>query len=349
MQSIFFCERPQTVASVYAQEVIDRLRETAGLDPTVYNMDDVRANPARFAPVECIFSTWGMPVLTEEEIRRYFPRLQCVFYGAGSVQRFARPFLHCGVRVFSAWGANAIPVAEFTAAQIVLANKGYFALERIMSHRRDAQPASDLAVALRDGDASMAYKVKSNYHGNYGDTVGLIGAGMIGRYVITLLKNYHLKVKVFDPFLSDAHAQALGVEKCSLETLFSTCQVVSNHLANNEQTQNMLTGVHFASLRPYATFINTARGAQVIESELAAVLKKRPDLTALLDVTCVEPAPEGHPFYDLPNCRLTPHIAGSCGDEVHRLAEFMADEYSRFRAGEACPYEVLESMLTVMA
>ena len=349
MKSIFLCQRPETVASVYGQETIAALQSAAALDLKVYTWEDVLANPPYFADVECIFSTWGMPALSEEEIRRYFPWLQAVFYGAGSVQRFARAYLHCGVRVFSAWGANAVPVAEYAAAQIVLAAKGYFPLSRIMSSRHDAHHPADLASALREGDAPKAYEIKRNFHGNYGDRVGLVGAGMIGRYVIKLLKNYRLEVLVFDPFLPDARAQELGVVKCPLETLFSTCQVVSNHLANNEQTRNMLTGALFSSMRPYATFINTARGAQVVEDELADVLRQRPDLTALLDVTCVEPAPEGHPFYDLPNCYLTPHIAGSSGDELHRMAEYMLSEYRHWRAGERCEYEVVESMLAIMA
>ena len=154
MKSIFFCERPETVHHVYPQETIDALKAEAGLiSENVFDLNHVKENPAFFADVNCIFSTWGMPVMTEEEISTYFPALKCVFYGAGSVQRFARPFLHCGVRVFSAWGANAIPVAEYTAAQIVLATKGYFALERIMSSRHDAHHAPDLETALREGDS----------------------------------------------------------------------------------------------------------------------------------------------------------------------------------------------------
>jgi len=73
-------------------------------------------------------------------------------------------------------------------------------------------------------------------------------------------------------------------------------------------------------MRPYATFINTGRGAQVVEEALADVLRSRPDLTAVLDVTWPEPPVAGHPFYSLPNCVLTPHIAGSSGDEVHRMS-----------------------------
>ena len=63
----------------------------------------------------------------------------------------------------------------------------------------------------------------------------------------------------------------------------------------------------------------------------------------------VEPAPQGHPFYDLHNCYLTPHIAGSSGDELHRMAEYMLSEYRHWRAGERCEYEVVESMLAIMA
>ena len=143
--------------------------------------------------------------------------------------------------------------------------------------------------------------------------------------------------------------KSLGVTLCSLEELFSTCTVVSNHLANNEQTRGMLNGALFSSMRPYATFLNTGRGAQVVEDDLVDVLTARPDLTAVLDVTYPEPPAEGHAFYSLPNCVLTPHIAGSSGDEVHRMAEYMKDEFDRLIAGEACRYEVNLKMLETMA
>ena len=99
----------------------------------------------------------------------------------------------------------------------------------------------------------------------------------------------------------------------------------------------------------WLTFLNTGRGAQVVEEDLARVLKDRPDLTAVLDVTYPEPPVEGHAFYQLPNCVLTPHIAGSSGDEVHRMAEYMAREYQKYVSGEPCAYEVTHKMLETMA
>lgn len=75
------------------------------------------------------------------------------------------------------------------------------------------------------------------------------------------------------------------------------------------------------------------------------MLKRRPDLTVLLDVQYPEPPQEDSELYTLPNVFLTPHIAGSLGDEVHRMGEFMADELERFLQGDALMYEVCEAML----
>ena len=144
-------------------------------------------------------------------------------------------------------------------------------------------------------------------------------------------------------------AKELGVTKCSLQELFKTCFVVSNHLADNEQTRGMLTGELFASMQQNATFLNTGRGAQVKESELIQVLKDRPDLTAILDVTHPEPIPLGSELYKLDNCIFTPHIAGSYGNELARMSAFIADEYDRFISGEPCKYEVTLDMMKTMA
>ena len=292
----------------------------------------VLADPAKTADTEYLFSTWTMPVFSEEELARCFPSLRAVFYAAGSVQAFARPLLARGVRVFSAWAANAVPVAEYAAAQILLANKGYFAASRLC--RRDY------------GEARRAFE---RFPGNYGCRVGILGAGMIGTRVIEILQKNRLEVLVFDPFLPEERAAALGVKKTTLEEIFSTCQTISNHLANNAQTAGMLNGRLFSLMSDTATFLNTGRGAQVVEDDLCDALEKRPLATAVLDVTWPEPPAAGHRFYTLPNVVLTPHIAGSAGDEVHRMAAYMIGEYRACAAGEAVRYEVTEDMLRTMA
>ncbi len=333
MKAIFLCDNTKNVSSVYGEATLKELQKIADIDNAVYTKSDVLNSPERFAGVEIIFSTWGMPSFSKDEIKSCFPSLRCVFYGAGTVQGFAREFLGSGIKVFSAWAANAVPVAEMTVSQIILSNKGYFISNRLY-HSKGRKCAAEAFKKCR---------------GNYGETVGIIGAGMIGSLVIRMLKTYNLNVLVFDPFLSDEKANDLGVRKCELSELFEKSFVVSNHLANNEKTKGMLNYDLFCRMRENAVFINTGRGAQVVEDDLIRVLRERPDITALLDVTMPEPPVEGHPFYTLPNCLLTPHIAGSSGDEVRRMGEYMLSEYKSYINGEACKYEVSLKMLETMA
>ena len=102
-------------------------------------------------------------------------------------------------------------------------------------------------------------------------------------------------------------------------------------------------------MRNGATFLNTGRGAQVVEEDLIKCLTQRPDITAILDVTAPEPPAKDSRFYELDNCILTPHIAGSSGDEVHRMSEYMIEEYKKYVEGKPCLYEVSMKMLETMA
>lgn len=334
MKAIFLSDAKAMLMRVFAPSVRERLAKLVTISSNVYDKKDVLASPTAFADTEIIFSTWGMPVFTEEEIARIFPKLRCIFYAAGTVQAFARPHLASGVRVFSAWAANAVPVAEYTVAQILLAGKGFYSYAR----------------QIRDREAYLKLRDERNrYPGNYDVRIGLIGCGMIGSLVAERLKAYHVEVAVFDPFLSDERAAKLGVTKTDLATLFATSQVVSNHLANNQETVGMLNYALFEKMLPYATFLNTGRGAQVVEDDLVRILTERPDITAVLDVTYPEPPAAAHPFYTLPNCYLTPHIAGSLENEVVRMAEYMLEEAEAYLNGMPLRYEVTEKMLETMA
>lgn len=334
MKGIFLNRGRHSVDQVYAPALMEVLHQKLGMTSMVYTYEMLLSEPEKFRNVEYIFSTWGMLSLTEDEIRKYLPNLKCVFYAAGTVQYFAKPFLACGVKVFSAWMANAVPVAEYTVAQILLANKGYY------------QSADRYSLGE---DFNRVRKAVVQYPGNYDTPVGILGVGAIGQLVCEMLKPFRLKVLAYSRSLTEEKATAMGVEKSDIETIFKTCQVVSNHIADNPRTKGIFTKEHFAAMRPYATFLNTGRGAQVVEKDLADVLSERPDLTAVLDVTWPEPVEKDSPFIGLSNCILTPHIAGSSGNEVWRMAEYMIAEYDRYANGEATLYEVTEEMLERMA
>ncbi len=326
MRKIFLGEADGALKKVYAS--VNHLFE----DKKFYKKREIISGED-FSDVEYIFSTWGMPQFTEEEIKKYLPGLKAVFYAAGSVQEFAKEFINCGIKVHSAWQANAVPVAEYTVAQILLAGKGYFPISREQSV----------------GNLEKAKEINGNYPGNFNTSVGIIGVGMIGKKVIELLKPYRLDILAYDKFLSEEEIEKLGAKKVSLEEIFESCLVISNHLADNEKTKGMLGYELFSKFIPYASFINTGRGAQIVEDDLCRVLEEREDVTALLDVTYPEPPEEGHLFYKLPNCFLTPHIAGSLGKELMRMAEYMIEEYDKTIKGEKCSYEVTLEMLKTMA
>lgn len=333
MRSIFF-GLDERMNYVYTPEQKQAIAAKAGMLSTeTVTQEMLLAEPEKYADVDCVFSTWGTPALTEEQVKTCLPNLKYLFYGAGSVQGFARPYMNNGVRIFSAWQANAVPVAEFTVAQVLLANKGYFSAMQLHSVGKRA-----------DG-----VKAAESYPGNYGCRVGIIAAGQIGKMVIKALAARKLEVLVYDPFLSEEAAAELGAKKASLEEIFSTCQTISNHLPNLPTTQRMLTYDHFSRMLPNATFINTGRGAQIDDDGMIRALNEVPTRMALIDVTLPEVPPDDHVFYSMPNVLLTPHIAGSMNDEVHRMAQYMIDEFDRIMAGEAPLYEVSFKMLETMA
>jgi phosphoglycerate dehydrogenase-like enzyme len=318
------------ITRVFGQQRGEQIAQRVDLFPHVVTSANFDVLAPQLQDIEVIFSTWGMPALSAAQLDR-LPHLEAVFYAAGSVQGFARPLLERGIIVMSGWAANAVPVAEFTLAQILLANKGYF------RNLRDCSTAAGRAATPFVG------------RGNFGTTVSILGAGQIGTKLIELLKPFHLNVIVFDPFLSSGRAGELGVESVSLPEAFARGQVVTNHLANLPPTRGLLNRALFESLPLNATFINTGRGATVVEADLMEVLRARPDVTALLDVTDPEPPAPDSPFYELPNVHLTSHIAGGVGDEVARMADYAIEEFDRWTCGEPMRYAVTSQMLETMA
>lgn len=331
MKAIFLCESRRNIDYVYGPRQLEQIREMTGTDMHAYTLAEARECGA-VRDTEVIFSTWGMPKLDYDEIGEIFPALKAVFYAAGSVQAFAEPFIRRGIAVFSAWQANAVPVAEYTLAQILLASKGFF-------------QAQALCRASREAAAAFCRE----YPGMYDIKIGLLGLGAVGGAVARLLKGFECQVFAYDPFASDEKLRELGAQRMDIGEIFAQCDIISNHLANLPATCGIITREHIFSMGDKATFINTGRGPQLSEIDLYDKLKECPGVTALLDVLCDEQNSDKNPLNSLPNCFITPHIAGSMGNEVRRMAQYMADEYRRFSAGEATEWRVTAEMLRTMA
>ncbi len=304
----------ETIEQVFGAERLARLNEVTELYPTIVTSQNIEACLPELRDLRVIFATWGMMNLTDEVLSR-LPCLEALFYAAGSVKYFAGPLLERGIVITSSAAANAVPVAEFTVGQILLANKGYFRNER--EYRE-----------TKNFDAAFVGR------GNFRTTVSLLGAGQIGRKVIKLLRPFDLEVLVFDPYLSAPDAESLNVGKVTLQEAFARGEVVSNHLADLPQTFGMIDGALLSSMPPDATFINTGRGRTVRTDDFVSVFRARADLTALLDVTDPEKLPRESPLWTLPNVRISSHIAGAKRSEVCRVAAIAIEEFERWRRGE---------------
>ncbi|WP_420718079.1 hydroxyacid dehydrogenase [Streptomyces sp. H34-S4] len=313
----------ETRAALLDEPLLARLGATARLDPALLVTDFATADPARLRETEVLMTGWGCPPLTERTLG-LLPSLRAVVHTAGSVKGLmTEAAWRRGLSVTSAAEANARPVAEYTVAAIVFANKRVLATARAYREARTQLNPLTLYPGI----------------GNYGRTVGVIGASRIGRRVIELLRSYDAHVLVHDPYLDGAEAKALGVETVHLDELMGRSDVVTVHAPQTPETRHMLDAGRLALMRDGATLVNTARGSLVDTEALTAELVSG-RLHAVLDVTHPDVLPAGSPLYDLPNVLLTPHVAGSLGNELGRLAACAAAELERYARGLPFAYAV---------
>ncbi|MEU8889301.1 hydroxyacid dehydrogenase [Streptomyces sp. NPDC048442] len=269
------------------------------------------------AEAEVLLTCWGATPLTPEILERA-PRLRAVVHAAGSVKHHITPACwERGLLVSSAAGANALPVAEYTLAAILFAGK-------------QVLPAAHHYRALRGTDHDWRTELASS--GNYRRTVGLVGASRIGRRVIELLRPFDVTTLLYDPYVTDTEAAGLSVQKAELADLCARASVVSVHAPQLPETDGMIGAAQLAAMPDGSTLINTSRGSLVDEAALLAELRTG-RLHAVLDVTEPEVPPATSEFYTLPNVLLTPHMAGSFGNELHRMADHALSELERYAAG----------------
>lgn len=324
-------ERPSIVLAMldgmvehwFTPDQLDRL-DSAGhlLDRRpLAAFDEPRAD-ALLAGAEVLVGHWGCPTLTADVLARA-PNLQLFAYAAGTVKwQITDAVWERGIVVTSSAAANAIAVAEYTLAAILLANKGAFLFRE------------------RLRDPSVTVSLDPSKVANVGKRVGIVGASHVGRLVIDLLRPFDLAVAVYDPYLDAAGAAELGVELVDdLDALCGIVDVLSLHAPDIPETRGMIGAAQLARLPDGATVVNTARPALVDQDALLTELGTG-RLSAVLDVTEPDPLPRGHELLELPTAFVTPHIAGSMGAEVARMSELAVEEVERYARGEPPRYPV---------
>ena len=331
-------ERPEALYLLYAKyfdtvypaAVREEARRWAQVTDRCLPLEDLEAREADTSQTRVVLSGWGMPVADEAFMAR-FPRLELICYAGGSIRAFATDAMwEQGVRVTHAASQNAQPVAEFAFAHIVLACKRALPVMRESRRRR---------MFCRDTRVTGAYGVR----------VGVVSLGQIGRLVVERLRSLGVETVVYDVLEDPAWARRAGVRYASLEEVFATCSVVSLHTPLLPQTIGLINEPLLNSMAPRSTLINTARGGIVDQPALVEMLRRRPDVTAILDVTCPEPPPDDSPLWQLDNAFVFPHLAGAMGSEHQRLGQAMVDELRRYVHRQPLTFEVTRESALAMA
>ena len=277
-----------------------------------------------------VITSWGSPLITEEHVAAA-DDLQIVGHAAGSVKTRLAPAGHeRGIVLLSAADVIAESVAEYTLWAMLSGQRNLFPYENLMKDERGWKPAPNWPG-----------------HSLYAKKVGIVSASMVGRRVIGLLKPFACDVSVYDPYLSDEDANLLNVRSVSLEDLFADSDIISVHAPITPETEKMITGKHFRSIRDAALFIHTARSWVLDQDALVAELRKN-RFNAYIDVFDPEPLPADHPIRDLDNVFLSPHVSGHTVENRMRLVEEVVRDVQRFYNNEplrlVVPYEKLKIM-----
>ncbi|MFD8499522.1 hydroxyacid dehydrogenase [Amycolatopsis sp. NPDC059657] len=280
------------------------------------------------AEVEILVTGWGCPPLDSAALAAA-PRLRAVVHTAGSVHGHVTG--ECwdrGIEVSSAASANALPVAEYTVAMILLTGK------RVFESARDYRATRD-----RKDWLSTPPDV-----GNFGRTVGILSASLIGRRVIELLRPFDFRILLHDPYVTEREAEELGAEAVGLDELFARGDVVSVHTPLLPATRGLVSRELLASMRPDAVLVNTARGA-IVDQDALAEITATGRIRAVLDVTDPEVLPPEHPLWTCEHVLITPHLAGSQGNEWRRLADLAVAEVTRWVSGAGFAHPVRRDTL----
>lgn len=222
-----------------------------------------------------------------------------------------------GVMVVNAPTSNIISAAELTVGHIV-------------ASARNIAPAS---ASLKEG----AWR-RSAFSGVelYEKTAGIIGLGRIGALVAARLQAFGMKVVAFDPYVTPARAQQLGVSLLDFDELLAQADFITIHMPKTPETTGMISTEQFQLMKESAYVFNVARGGLIDEDALFEALSAKRIAGAGIDVFVTEP-PTDSRFIGLENVTVTPHLGASTDEAQEKAGIAVAKSVRLALAGELVP------------
>ncbi len=320
------------VRRLFTPAALDQLRELGNL---ILNEDNEEPTAERLIELahdaDIVITSWGSPNLTEE-VMAQLPKLKYVAHAAGSVKPVVSDAMwEKGVRVTSSAKVLGIGVAETTLGYTIAAVKNLFNVSRSLANGGWYEEFDDIREL---------FELK----------IGVVSGGMVGSHYMKLLSMFDVEILLYDPFITEEQArERYNAKKVSLEELLKESDVVSIHAPSIPETNHMFNADTLALMKKDAILINTARGSIIDEKALYEHMKAGNLKYACLDVFDPEPPVADHPLRSLPNCIMSPHLAGLTHNGLLRIGAHCVQEIKRFLAGEPMITEVTQEQLSKSA
>ncbi|MBD2861462.1 hydroxyacid dehydrogenase [Paenibacillus oceani] len=283
---------------------------------------------------DVLMTYWGLRSI-KREIVEHAPNLKYILHAGGSIKSLVSEvlpdLLKRGIRVSGCNDAVAQGVAATALGLTIVSLKNIWVLSQYT--RQGHFKGGEHRIHIKDV---------------HDITVGVVGAGKAGRHYMRHMRNFDVRILVYDPVATDEQVRELGAERVGLEQLMSEADVVSIHAPSIPATYRMINAERLQLMKDRAILINTARGSIIDEAALIAELQKG-RLWACIDVTDPEPPAPDHPFRTLPNVILTPHLAGLSQNGRTLVGKVAVGELRRYVSGEALQEEADLRALDVLA
>ena len=326
---ICLIQNSASVDRIFSERSLAKLRS---MGEVVINDGDASVESVKKAikGADVAITSWGNTTLNED-ILSACPDLKLVVHAAGSVKPIISEALwKKGIRVAASTKPLGIGVAECALGFAISASKNFYNVNEDI-HNGGWNERRDGCVEL------------------YDITVGVIGAGFVGRHFIKLMNNFDVDILVYDPYLTEEKAAAMGAKKAELKDLLNQSDIVSIHAPSIPATANMFNAETLKWMKKDAVLINTARGSIIDEKALYEHMLAGNLKYACLDVFRPEPPLADNPLRTLKNAILTPHLAGLANNGLRRIGAHSVEEIERFLNNEPMHCEVREEMLATIA
>ena len=285
---------------------------------------------------EIIEADWS----TEDDIIKAAAGVDVIMTDAAKMTRqVINSLVKCKLIVSYGIGYDHIDVDAATDNDIIVVNIPDFCIEEVSNHAialllTCAKKLVFMNNSTKSGHWNECKQAQAPMGSIYGQILGIIGCGKIGRLVAKKAQCFDLKVLGYDPYLSKAAALECGITLVSLPELLRDADYISIHTLSNQETRHLIGEKELRQMKSSAFLINTSRGSIIDEAALIKALEENRIAGAGLDVFEQEPIDPNNPLLKMKNAVVTPHSAYYSDNALIRLRTSVGKEAARVLSGQ---------------